>query len=115
MQRLKFALTGLALCAGIASAADKGSAPPDLILAHGTPLTVDLHDTVAQALAVKNGVIIRVGSDAEVLPLAGPHTRMIDLHGRTATPGLLDSHAHMAEGGLGEVTSLQLGEAASVA
>src|SRR5262245_9993924 len=91
------------------------SPPPDLILAHGTILTVDAHDSVGQAIAIRDGKVLRVGTDRAVLAFSGPHTRVIDLHGRTATPGLIDSHAHVADGGLGEVTAIQLGDATSVA
>jgi predicted amidohydrolase YtcJ len=88
---------------------------PDLILAHGTILTVDPHDTVGQAIAIREGTVLRVGTDRAILALAGPHTRVIDLHGRTATPGLIDTHAHVADGGVGEVTAIQLSDATSVA
>lgn len=63
--------------------------PPDLILAHGIILTVDPHDSVAQAIAIRNGKVLKVGTDQEILTLAGKATRVVDLHGRTATPGLI--------------------------
>src|SRR5262249_28721079 len=70
----------------------------DLVLIHGRILTVDANDSVAQAIAVRHGVIVKVGSDAEVLEFAGniPGMRIINLHGRAATPGLIDTHAHIA-------------------
>jgi predicted amidohydrolase YtcJ len=98
-----------------AVAAQPPTRPPDLILAHGKVLTVDAHDSVGQAIAIRNGRVLKVGPDAAILALAGPGTRVIDLHGRTATPGLIDSHAHIADGGVGEVISLQLSDASSVA
>jgi predicted amidohydrolase YtcJ len=110
---MKTAFFGLLFSAG--SWAAKPDSPPDLILAHGIVLTVDAKDTVAQALAIRGGRIVSVGTDAEVLALASKGTRIIDLKGRTATPGLIDTHAHLAEGGLGEVTSVQLSDAGSVA
>ncbi len=70
---------------------------PELILFHGRILTVDSRDSVAEALAVLDGKIVAVGSDEQILRLAGEATRRIDLHGRTATPGLIDSHAHIAD------------------
>jgi predicted amidohydrolase YtcJ len=99
----------------MATAATPSSPAADLILAHGTVLTVDSRDSVGQAIAIRDGKVLEVGADRAILALAGPRTRLIDLHGRTATPGLIDSHAHVAEGGLGEVTAIQLGDATSVA
>ena len=89
----------------------------DLLLLHGHILTVDAHDSIAQALAISHGVIVKVGSDAEVLQFAGkaPGIRIIDLRGRTATPGLIDTHAHIAEGGVAELYGVKLSDAASVA
>src|SRR5215471_3191740 len=82
----------------------------DLVLIHGHILTVDANDSVAQALAIRHGVIVKVGSDSEVLDFAGkgPGLRIIDLQGRTATPGLIDTHAHIAAGGVDELYSVQL-------
>ena len=77
----------------------------DLILLHGHILTVDATDSVAQALAIRNGVILKAGTDAEIQALAAPNAKVIDLHGRTATPGLIDTHAHIAGGGVEELRS----------
>jgi predicted amidohydrolase YtcJ len=71
----------------------------DTVLVNGNVITVDAQDTVAQAVAIKNGRILAVGTDAEIRKLAGDDTRVIDLAGRTATPGLLDAHCHFAWGG----------------
>jgi predicted amidohydrolase YtcJ len=98
-----------------AGAVPAATAAPDLILAHGTVLTVDAHDSIGQAIAIRDGKVLKVGSDAAVLALAGSQTRVMDLHGRTATPGLIDSHAHVAAGGVGEIVSLQFGDAGSIA
>ncbi len=89
----------------------------DLVLIHGHILTVDANDSVAQAIAVRHSVIVKVGTDAEVLEFAGhiPGIRIIDLHGRTATPGLIDTHAHIADGGVKELYGIKLSDAASVA
>src|SRR3984957_3173293 len=89
--------------------------PPQLILFHGRILTVDAQDSIVEALAVRDGKIIAAGKDQDVLRLAGPATRRLDLHGRTATPGLIDSHAHIAEGGVGQLYHVHLSDAASVA
>lgn len=93
------------------------SSPAGLLLIHGHILTVDANDSVAQAIAIRHGVIVKVGSDAEILEFArkDPATRIIDLHGLTATPGLIDTHAHIAEGGVDEVYGVRLSDATSVA
>ena len=87
---------------------------PDLILIHGKILTVDAGDSVAQAVAVREGKIVAVGSDEAIQRLANPTTRTIDLHGRTATPGLIDTHAHLAAGGIDELYSISLSDATDV-
>jgi predicted amidohydrolase YtcJ len=68
--------------------------PPDLILHRGKILTVDDRFSIRQAIAVRDGRIVRVGSDREVLKLKGSATRVVDLGGKTVMPGLIDSHTH---------------------
>ena len=89
----------------------------DLLLLHGHILTLDPKDSVAQALAIRRGLIVKVGTDAEILAFASnaPNTRVIDLHGLTATPGLIDTHAHIADGGVQELYGIKLSDAISVA
>jgi predicted amidohydrolase YtcJ len=93
------------------------SSTVDLVLIHGHILTVDSQDSVVQAIAIRHGLIVKVGTDAEVLKLAGnaPGIRIIDLHGYTATPGLIDTHAHIAAGGVKELYGVKLSDATSVA
>src|SRR5258708_1920939 len=74
-----------------------GAQTADLILINGKILTVDAKDSVAEAVAISAGKIIAVGSNKTVQQLAGKSARVIDLHGRTATPGLIDSHCHFQE------------------
>ncbi len=66
----------------------------DTILVNGKILTVDPQSSIRSALAVREGRIAAIGSDADVRRLAGPKTRTIDLQGRTVIPGLIDSHMH---------------------
>ncbi|MBN1810860.1 MAG: amidohydrolase family protein [Anaerolineae bacterium] len=79
-------------------------APPELaadtVFVGGKVITVDEADTIAQAVAIKDGLIHAVGSDAEIAALAGEATRVIDLRGRAVTPGLIDSHNHFQVVGL---------------
>jgi predicted amidohydrolase YtcJ len=53
----------------------------------------------AQAVAIAAGRILEVGSNDQVLPLAGQHTKVIRLGGRLVVPGFIDSHAHFIGGG----------------
>jgi predicted amidohydrolase YtcJ len=73
---------------------------PDVILHHGRFTTLDRSKPVASAVAIRQGVFTTVGSDAEVMPLAGSGTRVIDLQGRPVLPGLIDNHLHIIRGGL---------------
>jgi predicted amidohydrolase YtcJ len=87
----------------------------DVVMIHGRILTVDASDSIAQAIAIRHGVILKVGTDAEIQALATRDTRVIDLHGHTATPGLIDTHAHIAEGGVDELFGVGLSDTTSVA
>lgn len=73
-----------------------GLLAPDLVLINGTVLTVDPDDSVAEAVAIKDGRIIAVGSSGRIKKLIGSKTKVIDLKGCTVTPGLLDSHCHFS-------------------
>ena len=73
---------------------------PDLILHHGAVATLDRANPVAAALAIQGGRILQVGSDADIVALAGRATRVIDLNGRCVLPGLCDNHTHVIRGGL---------------
>jgi predicted amidohydrolase YtcJ len=75
-------------------------AAPDLILHGGLIATLDESNPSASAVAVRDGVFAAVGSDHDVLPLAGTGTRIIDLEGRRVLPGLIDNHLHIIRGGL---------------
>jgi predicted amidohydrolase YtcJ len=75
-------------------------AAPDLVLHRGLITTLDRSRPTAAAVAIKQGVFCAVGEDREVLPLAGPTTRMVDLQGRRVLPGLIDNHLHVIRGGL---------------
>jgi predicted amidohydrolase YtcJ len=76
------------------------SAAADLVLHGGAITTLDRARPIASAVAIRDGRFTHVGSDAEVLPFAGPETKVIDLHGRRVLPGLCDNHLHLIRGGL---------------
>ncbi len=68
--------------------------PPDLILHNGKIVTVNPQFSIAEAVTVQGERITAVGGSDEILGLAGPNTRTIDLNGKTVLPGLIDSHVH---------------------
>lgn len=68
----------------------------DLILRNGKVLTMDATDLRTSAVAVKWGKVFRVGTDAEIEPLADSDTRIVDLKGKTVLPGFIDTHNHLS-------------------
>ena len=73
---------------------------PDIIFCRGLFTTLDRTNPAASAVAIKDGVFTAVGPDADVMKLAGPSTKIIDLKGRRVLPGLIDNHLHIIRGGL---------------
>lgn len=71
-----------------------------LIITNGKFHTVDREAPTTQAVAIRDGKFLAVGSENDVMQYAGPETQVIDLHGHTAVPGLNDSHLHLIRGGL---------------
>ncbi|MCC6858681.1 MAG: amidohydrolase [Bryobacterales bacterium] len=93
---------GCACLAVLLAAACGPSQRADLIAHGGKIVTVDPQFRIAQAIAVRGGRILAVGSDGEVLRLAGPDTVRVDLQGRTVLPGLMDSHTHVVSAAMYE-------------
>jgi len=91
---IAFAAT-LAACGG----SDDGNEPADLVLKNGYVYTVDANDSVAQAVAVRGGKIVYVGSDDGAQAFVGAATRVVNLGGRMLMPGLVDGHVHPMDGG----------------
>lgn len=75
-----------------------GSQPlsADLILTNGRVLTMDGANRVAQAVAIRDGKILAVGTNTEIEALAGSGTEGVNLQGRPVLPGLADIHVHLA-------------------
>lgn len=69
----------------------------DLVIRNARVVTVDPAQPLAQAIAVTNGRIEAVGSDAEIAKYIGPNTKVMDLRGRLAIPGFIEGHGHFAE------------------
>lgn len=84
--------------AGPAFAAEEA----ELILHGGKVVTVDEQFRIAEAIAVREGRIVAVGGDADVLKLRGARTRVVDLGGKMVLPGLIDSHVHPSSASLHE-------------
>jgi predicted amidohydrolase YtcJ len=72
----------------------------DLVLANGALYTIDAVRSWAQAMAVKDGRIAAVGTDADIREWIGAHTEVVDLAGRMVVPGFQDAHVHPVGGGL---------------
>jgi len=75
-------------------AAYQQQAPPCHIFHNGKIVTVDAQFRTLEAMAIRNGRIVAVGTNAEIAKLAGTGTERVDLGGKTVLPGLIDSHVH---------------------
>ncbi|HEV2422120.1 MAG TPA: amidohydrolase [Candidatus Acidoferrales bacterium] len=88
----------------ISAISEPTHAPADLVLTNGDVYTVDSAQPRAQAIAIRGEKIVAVGSSGEIHAWIGPHTRVVDLHGRFAMPGFNDAHVHLASGGMAKLT-----------
>lgn len=75
--------------------------PADQVYLHGVIYTANAHDSLAHALAIKDGRLVYVGNDAGAQAYVGPTTKTTDLHGQFVMPGLIDGHMHPLEAGNG--------------
>ena len=71
----------------------------DVVLINGKVLTIDANNTVAEAVAVRDGRILAVGTSEEIKGYAGPETQVVDIAGRTVVPGFIDSDGDNAFAG----------------
>ncbi len=94
---MKFFVSLIAITAGAIFTAQQTA--PDLVLSNGKIITVDERFSIAQAVAIKGDRIVAVGSNSDVIALAGTNTRRIDLRGRVVIPGLIDNHMHLLRAG----------------
>ncbi len=76
--------------------ADLGVLHPDTVLFNGKIVTVDEDFSIAEAVAIKDGKFVAVGSTAQIRNLAGDRTEVFDLEGETVLPGFNDPHLHFA-------------------
>ncbi|GAB4054845.1 amidohydrolase [Catellatospora paridis] len=101
LQAATFATAAAAVGAtGPAAPAHAGDRPADLIIHNGRALLMDPADRTTQAVAVRAGHIIAVGTDRDLRRLAGPRTQLLDARAGTIMPGINDSHLHLSAYGL---------------
>ena len=97
---LVLTLAGTA-CDQAANPGDAGApTPADTVLLNGSIYTVDDLAPWAEAVAIRAGHYIFVGSSAQARNYIGPHTQTIDLAGKMAMPGINDAHLHPLEGAI---------------
>src|SRR4051794_38703871 len=89
-----------AMAPGCSSTAPAPTPLADLVVHHAKVATLDANSRTTEALAVRDGRIVAVGTNAEVAAFAGPGTRQIDAGGRLLIPGLIDSHIHAVRAAL---------------
>ncbi len=90
---------------GLMSCANKAETGADTVYLNGKVITADKAFSIAQAMAVKDGRFVGVGSSAEMQKYVAANTRVVDLQGKTVIPGLMDSHSHMNGAGTAETTA----------
>jgi predicted amidohydrolase YtcJ len=78
------------------TAAESQQKPPDSVLLNGKIFTSDAAHPYVQALAIRGERITATGDSAKIRAMAGPHTKQIDLGGRTVIPGINDAHNHLS-------------------
>ncbi|MCY1516554.1 N-substituted formamide deformylase [compost metagenome] len=87
------------LALSLAFSSMESMAAADLVLLNGKVFTAEKGQPLVQAVAVEDGKILKVGSDAEIKALADGSTQVLDLNGKVVMPGLIDSHSHPVMGG----------------
>jgi hypothetical protein len=104
-------LAVVAIVASLASSSAGGeqpAAPPDTVFVNGAVVTMAKEGDSAQAVAVRGGQIVAVGSTPEIRSLAGPATTIVDLAGKTLLPGFYAAHDHFPGSGRVELYQVDL-------
>lgn len=97
---------------GVVAAQTPATRPADLVLTNGKIVTVEDAQPEVQAMAINGDTITALGSAQEIGRYVGPNTKVIDLHGALATPGIMEAHAHFT--GVGDAArNLKLAEAST--
>ena len=104
MRKTSRRASGVAMLAVLAllpvASAQSQVEPATLVLRNGRIATVDEAKPQAQALAARGDTLVAVGTNEDIAPYVGPKTKVIDLQGRRAVPGFIESHGHFT--GVGE-------------
>lgn len=96
----------VAAIAGFCLASAPAAEPADRIIRGGSVVTVNPAHPAAEAVAIRGGRIVAVGTEADVMPFKGPTTDVTDLAGRTLVPGFIDGHSHFFTCGEVQVQAL---------
>jgi len=85
--------------------AGQGNVPvvADTVFRNGDIHTIDTLGSRVQAVAIKDGKFIKVGSNDDMKAVTGKGTEVINLHGKMVMPGIIDTHIHAVRGGLGQL------------
>ena len=94
------ALAGAATTALLTATESLAMTQPDLVIVNAKVTTLDKANPEAQAVAIRGGKFLSVGSEQDVRAAAGPDATVIDAKSRRLIPGLIDSHIHVIRGGL---------------
>jgi predicted amidohydrolase YtcJ len=113
MIRLSIVLAFLIATANVADAQDRCAAARDLKLVNGKIITMDSRNSIVSEVTIQEGRFLAVGKGAS--SRLSPCTKTIDLHGRTAVPGLIDNHNHIVLLGMRPGYDTRLETAASIA
>ena len=84
---------------------------PDLMILNANIQTMDIARPLAQAMLIRDGRIVMLGSSNQVRSRAGAQARVIDAGGRLVLPGFQDAHVHLMDGGTDLIQTAWLGDA----
>jgi predicted amidohydrolase YtcJ len=101
MKKSKFIL--LLFIVGLLSSCNTGKQPADMVILGGTIYTVNEKQPTVEAVVVKNGKIEFTGTEKEAREWIGDSTRVLDLKGKTMTPGFIEGHGHLMGVGFNEL------------
>ncbi len=103
--RVRLAAIVCTWCTVLLAGACAETEPADLVVINGKVVTVDGAFSVARAVAIRDGRVVVVGTNAEARALVGAATQLLDASGRTVIPGLIDSHVHALMAATAEVVN----------